>query len=66
MNALIDIGVLTAIQARGQAIAEQAMKHDESIACRNATVLIDSRGNISWLNNACPPVVLGGEIDATT
>ena len=60
MNVLIDIGVLTATQARGQAIAEQALKHDEIIACRNATVLVDSRGNISWVNNCKPPVMFGG------
>lgn len=62
MSTSIDIGVLTAIQARGRAIAEQALKHDEVIACRNATVLVDSRGNVSWINNENPPAVLGGDI----
>jgi hypothetical protein len=30
---------------------EQAMKHDEEIVCTNATVVMDSNGNLSYFNN---------------
>lgn len=32
-------------------LREKIMKDDEKIVCRNATVLMDSKGNLSYINN---------------
>lgn len=32
-------------------LREKVMKDDEKIVCRNATVLMDSKGNLSYINN---------------
>ncbi|MEA5059364.1 MAG: hypothetical protein VB049_04930 [Candidatus Pelethousia sp.] len=45
-------------QAQAGQIAEACLKADEEIVCRNATVMMDSRGHISYINNDRPPVVL--------
>ena len=38
---------------------EQSLKHDEEIVCRNATVIVDSKGNISWIDNQIPlPIIV--------
>lgn len=37
-----------------QLAIEQILKHDEEIVCRNATVLVDSRGEITWIDNNKP------------
>jgi hypothetical protein len=34
------------------------LKCDEYIACTDATVLVDGRGDISWVNNLHTPVTL--------
>lgn len=38
-------------------VANQILKVDEEIASRNATVMVDSRGEISWINNNFLPMV---------
>lgn len=37
---------------------EQVVKPGEEIACRNATVLIDARGEISWIDNDQLPEII--------
>ncbi|NCB30381.1 MAG: hypothetical protein EOM66_03120 [Clostridia bacterium] len=48
-------------QAQAGRIAETCLKADEEIVCRNATVMMDSRGRISYINNDRPPIVLPAE-----
>ena len=38
--------------------AEIVLKPDETIECRNATVFMDKRGEISWVNNNRPMQVI--------
>lgn len=33
---------------------KSSLKYDEEIVCENATVIVDSKGNISWVNNDIP------------
>ena len=35
-------------------VIESSLKHDEEIVCRNATVIADKNGNISWVDNDVP------------
>lgn len=37
-----------------QKAIEMSLKHDEEIVCRDATVIVDSKGNISWFDNSVP------------
>lgn len=41
-----------------RAAIESSLKHDEKIVCENATVVVDSNGNISWFNNDVPLCVI--------
>ena len=41
-----------------QKAIEMSLKHDEEIVCRNATVVVDSRGNISWFDNDVPLCII--------
>lgn len=41
-----------------QKAIEMSLKHDEEIVCRNATVVIDSKGNVSWFDNGVPLCVI--------
>ena len=34
-----------------QKYMESALAHDEEIICTNATVIVNSRGGLSWFNN---------------
>jgi hypothetical protein len=45
---------VAAMQKESSRRAEMALKPGETIECRNATVLMDKRGEISWVNNNCP------------
>lgn len=38
-----------------------AMKPDERIVCRNATVIMDGKGNISYFNNETAICLIGEE-----
>ena len=42
------------IDEMNQKAIEMSLKHDEEIVCRNATVVVDGKGNISWFNNDVP------------
>ena len=37
---------------------ESSLKYDEEIVCENATVVVDSKGNISWFDNNIPLCVI--------
>lgn len=41
-----------------QKAIEMSLKHDEEIVCRNATVVVDSKGNISWFDNDIPLCIM--------
>ena len=40
---------------------ESSLKYDETLVCENATVIADSKGNISWINNDIPICVFEKE-----
>ena len=40
---------------------EGILKHDEQIVCRNATVIVDNRGQISWIDNDKPLCIAAKE-----
>ena len=40
---------------------EGILKHDEQIVCRNATVLVDSKGEITWIDNDKPLCIAAKE-----
>ena len=46
------------ISEMNQKAIEISLKHDEKIVCRNATVVVDSKGNISWFDNTTPLCVI--------
>lgn len=35
-------------------LIESSLSKDEEIVCRNATVIADKNGNISWIDNDVP------------
>ena len=39
-----------------------SLKYDEEIVCRNATVVVDSKGNISWFDNDVPLCIITDEL----
>ena len=42
-----------------RAAIESSLRHDEEIACENATVITDKNGNITgWINNDVPLCVI--------
>ena len=45
-----------------RAAVEASLRHDETIICTNATVIVDGEGNVSgWFDNAAPVMVIGKE-----
>lgn len=44
-----------------RAAIESSLKHDEEIVCENATVIVDKKGNISWIDNDVPLCVITKE-----
>lgn len=61
---LINLGFLrglawvAAMQRESSRRAEVALKPGETIVCRNATVFMDKRGEISWVNNNRPMQII--------
>lgn len=51
------------IDEMNQKAIEMSLKHDEEIVCQNATVVVDSKGNISWLDNNVPLCVITEDND---
>lgn len=51
------------ISEMNQKAIEMSLKHDEEIICRNATVVVDGKGNISWFNNGVPLCVMAEDND---
>lgn len=42
-----------------RSIIEASLRHDETIACDNATVIVDKNGNVTgWINNNAPLCVV--------
>jgi hypothetical protein len=44
-------------QIQAAALAESILKDGEYVACRNAVVIVDEAGNVSWMNSNFPPMV---------